>query len=298
MRATVQSPGSCGELVQGTLDGSNFLVTCPVTVYSRVSVSLAGAGDRNGQRVLEKTREAVVRTLRYLNVSQPQISIEVDTELPMGKGMASSSADISAACLATALACGRQLSEDAICDIALSIEPTDGIFLPGVTMIDHVSGTIRRPLGLPPAIRIAVFDVGGEVDTVAFNRRTDLVELNRAKQAKVEEALRLVEVGIQNGDCRMIGAGATLSSLANQSILFKPALEAIIAISRHYQSVGVNVAHSGTVMGVLFAPDERPARMESCIQAILQAFPDITHLRTTCLTGGGLTVLEATGHEQ
>ena len=107
----------------------NFLVTCPINLYSQVSVNLSpeknGAGNAG-----HKTMQAVQKTLEHLGLSFDKIEVLVDSELPAGKGMASSSADISAACLATAIAAGRSIDMATICEIALAIEPTDGIFLP------------------------------------------------------------------------------------------------------------------------------------------------------------------------
>ena len=294
MRATVRCPGSCGELVQGAVAGMNFLVTCPVTLYSQVSVDLS-AECETPWRIGDKTLEAVRRTLEYLELPWQQVGVRVESELPLGKGMASSSADISAACLATALASGRQIEPDKICDIALSIEPTDGIFLPGITLIDHVTGKVRRCLGDPPAIKMAIFDVGGEVDTINFNLRSDLASLNLAKEAQVLDALQMVEEGIRSGDCSLIGEGATLSALANQPILFKPSLEGIIDLSRSFGAVGVNAAHSGTVIGVLFAADAA-AGMENCVAEICRQYPEIQHFGQARLTGGGLLVVEDPRH--
>lgn len=289
MKATVRCPGSCGELVQGTEAGMNFLVTCPINLYSQVSVSIS-AGETVAGRTGNKTLEAVQRTLKYLGLTADGIGIRVDSELPVGKGMASSSADISAACLATALAAGRSMDGEEICSIALDIEPTDGIFLPGITMIDHVTGKIRRSLGEPPKISIAVLDAGGEVDTIDFNQRTDLAELNRSKEPEVLTALRMVEEGIRSGDSSLIGAGATLSALANQAILFKPSLERIIRISRTFGSVGVNVAHSGTVLGVMF-DDRAGSDVAGCIKAICEECCDIRFFRTVQMVGGGLSIV-------
>ena len=294
MRATVRCPGSCGELVQGTVAGMNFLVTCPVTLYSQVSVDLS-AECETPWRIGDKTLEAVRRTLEYLELPWQQVGVRVESELPLGKGMASSSADISAACLATALASGRQIEPDKICDIALSIEPTDGIFLPGITLIDHVTGKVRRCLGDPPAITMAIFDVGGEVDTIDFNQRSDLALLNLAKEPQVLDALQMVEEGLRTGDCGLIGEGATLSALANQTILFKPALEGIIELSRSFGAIGVNAAHSGTVIGVMFA-DVAAKGIGACVEEIRRQYPDVRYFTQARLTSGGLTVVEVPGH--
>ena len=294
MKATVSCPGSCGELVQGTADGVNFLVTCPVNLYSRVCVSLSPGKDQQ-QQPDSKTWEAVRRTLEYLGERAEVADVQVSSQLPVGKGMASSSADISAACMAAALAAGREIDTAVIGDIALSIEPTDGIFLPGITLFDHVHGHTRRCLGQPPALLAAIFDVGGEVNTVDFNQRSDLAALNRQKEPQVLEALQLVERGIRNADCSLIGAGATLSALANQSILRKPSLEQIIEVASSFGAVGVNAAHSGTVLGVLFDPAAAD-EIEACIGKICREFPEIEYFRTTRIVSGGLSVLEAPLH--
>lgn len=289
MKATVRCPGSCGELVQGTAAGMNFLVTCPINLYSQVSVRLS-TSKTSAPETGTKTMEAVKRTLEYLGLSFDGIHIQVVSELPVGKGMASSSADISAACMATAIAAGHSIDSETICKIALDIEPTDGIFLPGITMIDHVTGKVRRSMGDPPAITVAVLDAGGEVDTIDFNQRSDLAELNRNKETEVLKALQMVEHGIQSGDCSLIGAGATLSALANQSILFKPSLERVIAISRSFGAVGVNAAHSGTVLGVMFDAGSG-SDVGGCITAICQECADIRFFRTAQLVSGGLSIV-------
>lgn len=286
MKATVRCPGSCGELVQGTTAGANFLVTCPINLYSTVTVSLS-TGKPSVWKAGNKTVEAVRRTLAYLGESIDGIEVRVDSQLPVGKGMASSSADISAACMATALAAGQRLDIDDVCKIAIDIEPTDGIFFPGITIIDHVTGGFRRTIGEPPAITLAIFDVGGEVDTIDFNHRSDLTALNCRKEPKVMRALRMVEQGLQAGDGSLVGAGATMSALANQSILFKPSLERIIELARSFGSIGVNAAHSGTVLGVMFGA-HAAADITGCIQTICRECADVRFFRTVQMVSGGL----------
>ncbi|MDR3565040.1 MAG: GHMP kinase [Negativicutes bacterium] len=288
MKAMVRAPGSCGELVQGTVEGKNFLITCPVDLYSEVVVQddaspVVAAGG--------KAVEAVERTWAYLGIRPERFSVRVESALPKGKGMASSSADISAACQAAAVCCGRLLTPDEIADIALAIEPTDGIFYPGIVMFDHVGGLTRRFLGFPPPLSVAIFDVGGQVDTLQFNQRSDLIVLNRAKESQVEQAVALVTRGLVSGDCGLIGQGATLSALANQSILHKACLPAILELLPRYGAVGVNTAHSGTVIGILF-PGVITEKIGECIAAVQTACPELTFLRTARVITGGLTVIE------
>lgn len=292
MTIKVKAPGSCGELVQGTINGVNFLITCPVDWYSEVTVV---SGD-SMEHTEPKTATAVSKTFEYLNISG-NLGLTVESDLPVGKGMASSSADISAACQAAALAVvGRHLSCDEIADIALSIEPTDGIFYPGIIMFDHVEGKIRRSLGNPPPIYIAVFDVGGQVDTLVFNDREDLAALNQAKEPQVMAAAALVAKGLETGDARLIGQGATMSAVANQAILYKPCLEQVIMISRDFGAVGICAAHSGTVLGVMFSANAMNGH-ESCIKEIGRACSAVVYLKTVQLIAGGLITTGDDGSE-
>lgn len=293
MMVKVKAPGSCGELVQGTLNNNNFLITCPIDLYSEITIlpdlyQFGGIGS--------KLRMAIDKALHYLQITDNQLSIEVKSDLPSGKGMASSSADISAACQAIALSAGKSLTPDEIADIALSIEPTDGIFYPGIMMFDHIHGRIRRNLGNPPKIMISIFDVGGEVDTLYFNRRNDLIRLNREKEEQVERALKMVISGLKKGNSILIGQGATLSAVANQKILYKPYLEKMIKISKRFGALGVNVAHSGTVLGIMFDSQSLSYQLE-CIAAVQDACPDTQYLRTVKLIAGGLVKQEGESDE-
>lgn len=289
MAIKVKAPGSCGELVQGTIEGQNFLITCPIDVYSQAQIISSAS------TVLpeyQKAAAAMEMTLRYLGVTPQNDSILIQSELLIGKGMASSSADISAACQATALRYGKRLTADEIAAIALSIEPTDAIFYPGIMMFDHVAGKISKCLGNPPPIDIVILDVGGEIDTLSFNRRQDLTDRNHSKEQAVKQAVDLVAAGIKQGDSRLIGEGATISALANQSILYKPYLEQIIEIGKYYGAVGVNAAHSGTVLGVLF-PAGCGEVHETCMEQILSVCDgNVQYIRTARLISGGLTLVE------
>lgn len=288
MTATVRAPGSCGELVQGTLDGENFLITCPVDLYTEVTVA-PGAGRTNAG---DKTVAAVRLTWQRLGVAAETFTVTVRSALPPGKGMASSSADISAACQAAALAAGHRLTADEIADIALAIEPTDGIFYPGIAMFDHVRGRTRRLLGDPPPMSVLIFDAGGCVDTLEFNRRTDLAALNAAKENEIRRAVELVSRGLAAGDCALIGRAATLSALANQAILAKPSLPLAADIAHRHGAVGVNTAHSGTVIGILFPGTPASAVLDACRQDVVLACPGLRFLRLARLIPGGLTIPE------
>ena len=291
MTITVRVPGSCGELVQGQTDDIPFLVTCPIDKYT--TVLLHPNTSQEKYPIGDKVKQAIRLTCDYLGVPAPSFALEMVSELPIGKGMASSSADILAACHAAATAFGRQLNEEEAFRIALRIEPTDAVSYEGIVLADHIGGRRIERLGQPPKIRIAVFDYGGTVDTVAFNARRDLIALNRAKQKRIAEAFFYIRKGFLTNDPAFIGKGATISALANQPILYKEGLADIIQLAKEEGAVGVNVAHSGTVLGVLF--DERScARFDLCVARIEEAVDAVQFYSDVKLISGGVKISDET----
>ena len=128
MEIEIKVPGSCGELVQGTKNGVPFLVTCPINLFTTITVS-KGAGRRQGFGV--KSHTALQRILHYLGETDFPYDMILTSELPIGKGMASSSADIAAVCFAVAVTLERSLTAAEVSRIAAGIEPTDGVFFSG-----------------------------------------------------------------------------------------------------------------------------------------------------------------------
>lgn len=248
-------PASCGEIVQGTIDDCNFLVTCPIALYTQVAVSLDGNVNKpNDCSGLDhtKTIQAVEKTLIYFGMEDLKPHVSVNSNIPYGVGLSSSTADITAACLATAQVLGERISDDAIADIALSIEPSDGIMYPGAMLFDHINGQWRKSLGKLPEMDVYIINTGEQVDTRQFNNMKDLKQKNRQKEPAVRQAIDLTLKAFEKGDVKLLGDAMKISAVSHQTILFKPHLSNIIDLGNQYSAVGVNVAHSGSVMGVFF----------------------------------------------
>ncbi len=249
-----QAPASCGELVQGIFNGENFHISCPVSLYSRVKVTLNAEGRIVGPSSRWKTKETIKRTLSFFSEESLGVNFKINSKIPLGKGMASSTADIGAASLAIARVLKKKISPQEIAKIALSIEPTDGTLFNGIVIFDHRKGALFKFLGKVPDMEIFVIDLGGRVDTLEFNKKVS-TKINQKREGEIREALKLVEKGIKGRDPGLIAKGATISAFSNQKILYKPDLDKIWKISQAAGALGVNVAHSGTVVGVLAKPN-------------------------------------------
>jgi L-threonine kinase len=232
-----------------------------------------------------KAAAAVRATLAHLGRRELGARLTVNNPIPRSKGLGSSTVDVASAIAATGLALGQQLPPAVVGKLALSVEPTDGLMFPGIALFDHRDGRLFEELGTPPPMEIVALDFGGGVDTVEFNR-VDRRALWQSLQEEAAEALRLVRLGVQRGEPELVGQGASISAAAAQGVLFKPQLGRVMDFAKSVGAVGVNVGHSGTVMGVLL--DARLRRGLSTYHQARRAFPEAEMVQHFRLLGGGL----------
>lgn len=286
MEIIAKAPASCGELIEGVLEGTPFLVTAPISIYSAATVSDAFTGMHG---LGAKAQEALERTLSYIGEKHLPLGIRLESPIPQGKGMASSSADIAAVSYAAARAFGRVLTGREIMDIAIAIEPSDGIAFAGLSHVSHTTGELFGQYRNVPLLGISIFDVGGEVDTIAYYKskgssgnqdetyRRLLETVSRAFQAHGQEQEML------------LGQAATASARLNQEHLPKPCLDEFIAAAQKKGSLGVLVAHSGTVAGALWASDMNASDMEEQTRKLAQEFDGTyTYMQNARLISGGV----------
>lgn len=113
----------------------------------------------------EKTRQALQRFVReYANrrqLSPSVVEIQMESQLQVGKGMASSTADMVAAVGAMAHALGISLGPEELANLVLAIEPSDPVMFHGVTEFAHRDGSFMRALGPRVEAHLLMLD-GGE----------------------------------------------------------------------------------------------------------------------------------------
>lgn len=285
MDMTVRVPGSCGELVQGWMDGEPFLVTCPIEMYTTVHVSDCIEGLHGLGR---KSLRALELTLEFLGKESFPWGMELTSELPQGKGMASSSADIAAVAAATGLAFGRALTPQEILALAVRIEPTDGVFFPSVVRMNQVTGTILEAYPKMPRFWIAVFDTGGTVDTVALHQRQSswlCYPQGASKGHSWKEQFSFLR-----HDEEAIGRAATQSAVWHNDVLPKTQLLPFIESAKNAGALGVCAAHSGTVLGALFSSEQTRLEVETAVATIRTEVPALAFLYLTRMRSGGIDI--------
>lgn len=287
----MRTPGTCGEFLQGSIDGQSFLVTCPINRYSYAIGDVKHGLPTYYTSLQPKALKARLAVLKLLGIPLDEAKpIYVRSDIVQGKGMASSSADISVAAMATAVAHGYELSMHELEQICLSIEPSDAAFHPAIVQFDYRHGKISEVLGTCPPMKILIFDEGGMVDTVAFNGRSDLPKLIAEKEELITEALAKFKEGIRTHNMSLMGEASTISAFGNQRILPKPSLYDFHQLGIEFNSLGTIIAHSGTIMGLLFPSDDTSIHLAKT--AIVRELPHLTYIDTVETTNEGITYMK------
>lgn len=246
------APGTFGELVQGQWEDIPYLVTLPIHWGTRARFI---AGDDDRVEVFppyrQKARQAAELACRLLG--KPGGWLSLSSVLPLGKGLASSSADVVAAMRAVAVTYGSQINPSRMAEMAAQIEPSDGVMYPGVCAFDVMRGRLLERFGPTPRAVIVGILGPGRVNTVAHHH--ERIRYSAAQQARLMEAIEVLRQAVPRGDWEGIGRAGRISAdveleRSPHDALLSDVLE--IADREHW---GVVIAHSGTARGFLFGSE-------------------------------------------
>lgn len=256
MMVKVKCPASCGELIQGMIGDGEKLISLPIDIYSEVTIVESHKGIIKGNKI--KTTIALQKTLEYFNVPIDyieNISLRVSSNIPIAKGMASSTADIAATIVATTKLLGKELSHKELGELCCMIEPTDSTIFDDLALFDHINGKVIKKHQWHTEMKVLILELDSFLSTDEF-RKKDYSKIRNNNRKDVEKAYEIFSLACDKKDKKLLGKAVTISSLANQRILFKPKLNEIIEVTSKIGAYGVNVAHSGTVVGILYDEDK------------------------------------------
>lgn len=280
-------PASCGEFVQGILDKEEYLCSYAIDLYSKAVLE---EKLEDVQRGPYKSRMAIKSVFKRFGIPVREcrnISLQINSDIPVGKGMASSTADIGATIKATLSLINKSLSNEDIAKLAAKIEPTDSIYLEKNSIFNPITGETIKSLGNIENGKVIILEPKKTLSTKRIRSIPDYNERKIRNKETIKEAFDLLEQGMTKNDLNLIGRAATLSSLANENIHRKYQLNKIIEISNSYGAYGVNIAHSGTVIGIIIDRDMNEKRLlELLYDAKINSF--YNKIYTSDIIDGGL----------
>jgi L-threonine kinase len=273
------APGTCGEFAQGILpDGTPFHVTCPInksaTVIAQIRPAAAWSvvGLRPDHRKLGLALEYAAEEL---DLNAVEVVIRHSSDIDIGKGMGSSTADVLSGIRAVAAAAGKTFDTETEGRLAARVESSDGSMYPGIAAVDHKTCALVRTWDWFPEFVIVMLVPYDTVDTpsIRFSGQEALAPEYAALLAAMDDAIArrsIADFSVQS----------TLSAELNERFLANPYGRYLIDHLKRFDALGVNVGHTGTVCGLLFENTERGRRSASdaCF-AVRKEFPELKDVK-------------------
>jgi uncharacterized protein involved in propanediol utilization len=252
-----------GEIVQGVFRDSDGgiehgLVTLPCSVYgTRVRFRPLRSGaltiePRDRRRALAAAR----LTLDALGHTGWGGVIRIESDVPLGWGCGSSTTDVVATIWAVADAFDVALAPEWIAMLAVAAESaSDSLMFASnrAVLFAQRRGRMLLDLGGPlPAVHVLGFNTESDrgVGTLSLPPcpySTWEIEAFRA-------ILGMLRRAVEHQDPVLLGRVATASAQINQRHRPKRFMPQLLQIAKDTGAVGLQVAHSGTVAGLLFEP--------------------------------------------
>jgi L-threonine kinase len=265
--ATATAPGTCGELVQGfTSAGVPFHVTCPIAKTATVTVTVRPAPEFAVTQIepgLGKLAQSLRRTSGLLELEPLEVRVEHWTDLDTGKGMGSSTADIVAAARALAAACDQALSSGQLAQIATSIESSDGSMYPGLVAFNHKTGDVLERFSWWPQFVILMI-----TPAQAFNTESADFSGKHKLGPQFDDILGSLRTAAAGRDTAAFARAATESARINQRFVPNPLHALLEDRASSLGALGVNVGHTGTVLGLLFDAADSAAMKAAATAAL------------------------------
>jgi uncharacterized protein involved in propanediol utilization len=224
-----------------------------------------------------KVLRAIETTMDHLGERTGGVA-RVVSNIAEGKGYGSSTADCVAAVRATANAFGERLMDDEVARIVVRAETaSDNTMFDRAVLFAQREGVVLEDFGttIPPLIVLGVdMHPDGIVDTLTFPP----AEYSAAEVQEFHTLVPALRRAIRTQDAALLARVATVSSRINERYLPKPQFPAICRIAEYHGALGVAVAHSGTLVSLLFQPsDPRLRRTLTALRQDLDAL-GLTHV--------------------
>jgi len=274
-----------GEIVQGVFhsaDGTieHGLVTLPCTLYgSRARFRPLRAGPLTvepGDRT--RARTAARLTLDALGRTGWGGSIRIESTVPLRWGCGSSTTDVLATIRAVADAFDATVEPAWIARLAVASETASDSLMFGqerAVLFAQRRGSVLADLGGPlPRVHVLGFNTENNrgVETLAL----PTIPYSDWEVEAFQPILGLLRRAIEQQDPVLLGRVATASAEINQRHRPKRHMPQLMRLAREVGAVGVQVAHSGTVAGFLFAPGRGMA------ERVARARAGVTRLGLPC----------------
>jgi len=243
--------GHAGEVLQGGLRWNGgvtpFLVTLPMPGF----LSVATVQPAKEWRVTPVWKTKALRAAELAADGACALAVTMESEIPVGRGCGSSTADCVAAVRAVGDLLNLRLGPEEVAAVVHKAELASDSTMFDLAPVAFLSreGTVFRRLGDTwPAMEIAVVDMGGpSVDT-------DACAVPAYTGEELDEFVALLdelEHAIRDGNVARIARVSLRSATIQQRYRPHAGWATVVERARENGADGVAIAHSGTVAAVI-----------------------------------------------
>lgn len=251
MRIKVRTPASAGELLEGHVEGVRQLISLPINLYNELLIeykTIEGTKSTDHRSLPEladhpKARAAMLLfyNLYELPHNAHYLSFVFSDAIVVGKGLASSTADILNMIYGLAYIHQIQLTPIEVAKIALQVEPSDSTMFDTLYLYDFIAGSRFEEIGIVPPFNILLLELPDIIDTLATYSKT--LPTSHTLDDVIQEIRH-------NYSIQSLSKAAIQSALNHQEICHKPYLNRLIEFIDLHHLLGLNIAHSGSVIGI------------------------------------------------
>lgn len=266
-----KSYASFGEIVQGRLtNGEDFLITIPVDMWSTCELVCEQVpGSSIIESKFSKSSEVAKHMLSVLGMEDGvRISIDFTRNIPIGKGLSSSTADMLAVVRAFQEVFGVIVTENFISRLFSRIEPHDGLHYYMSVAYNHRQGNLLTKLNYIPDYRIVGVDAGGEMSTVAYNKN---IKFEHDILKQYDQLYDDTHISFAKRDDVSIAKCASRSAELHVKRTKNQFLQCVLERMEKMDVIGVLPTHSGTCAGFLLPGDAD----DESVDAIADSVSDI-----------------------
>ena len=188
--------------------------------------------------------------------------------IPIGLGLGSSTSDVLATLRAVCAACGTQADADMLARLAVRAEvASDPLMFDGTVLFAQRDGRVLEHWGhwSPEFLLLSI-------DTHPRSRGRDTLRLPVARGedmlADYTGLLQQARAAFQAHDPAAIAAVATRSAELHQNTVPMRGFHALRALRSASGALGLQIAHSGTVAGLLFDPQTDPRTLKPLLSQL------------------------------
>jgi uncharacterized protein involved in propanediol utilization len=282
-----------GELFQGQVeDEYGRLRRCLVSLpCNRLYSEAVFSPDISGTLVVcpdskEKTRRVAELTRAYFGLGHIGGRIVTTSNIIEGKGYGSSTADCVATVRAIADALHCSLTPQETAQLVVDAETaSDNIMFAHAVLFAQREGIVLEDFEQSiPALEVIGIDTDrhGIVDTLAYPP----AEYDWQEIQTFRVLLGALRRAIRAQDKSLLGRVATASARVNERFLRKYLFDEILELSNRIGTLGIAVAHSGTVLSILLDPDDESVEHKVDILMLeldTLGFRDLFRFRTDCM---------------